>query len=389
MTSAEPDLESIARSGVAALRGGDAAAARRAFEQVVAAGQAGPQTWLLLAQACERLDDVAAAQTALDGVLASDKRNIYALVMRGDLLARGGDDRAAIAWYEAALSVAGASASVAPGLKPLLDRAERARDAMAARFTDHMHRRLTAAGVDTQALDPRFGEAIDILSGTKQPYFQSPTSFFYPRLPHIAFYEREDFPWLAAIEAAAPAIRAEAESVLREDAGITPYVEREANRPSREHSLLGDARWGAFHLWKDGELVPENAARCPRTVAALAGAPIPHIRGRSPMTLFSILKAGTHIPPHSGMLNTRLICHIPLIVPPDCALRVGNETRTVEEGKALIFDDSVEHEAWNNSDQPRAILLFEIWRPELSDGERAALTAMFEAITEYPAGPAA
>ena len=81
------------------------------------------------------------------------------------------------------------------------------------------------------------------------------------------------------------------------------------------------------------------------------------------MALFSVLEPGTHIPPHNGMLNTRLICHLPLIVPPGCRLRVGSETRTVEAGKTMIFDDSMEHEAWNDSGETRVVLLFEIWRP--------------------------
>jgi aspartyl/asparaginyl beta-hydroxylase (cupin superfamily) len=87
------------------------------------------------------------------------------------------------------------------------------------------------------------------------------------------------------------------------------------------------------------------------------------------------------------MLNSRLICHLPLIVPPGCAIRVGSEVRAWEEGKLLIFDDSIEHEAWNRSEELRVILLFEIWRPEIGDGERRALTTIFEAITDY--GPQA
>jgi aspartyl/asparaginyl beta-hydroxylase (cupin superfamily) len=99
------------------------------------------------------------------------------------------------------------------------------------------------------------------------------------------------------------------------------------------------------------------------------------------MALFSLLRPGTHIAPHHGLLNTRLICHIPLITPPGCRLRVGNEVREWEQGRALIFDDSIEHEAWNDSAETRVVLLFEIWRPEIEEDERRALTAMFEAIT--------
>jgi aspartyl/asparaginyl beta-hydroxylase (cupin superfamily) len=147
--------------------------------------------------------------------------------------------------------------------------------------------------------------------------------------------------------------------------------------------LLNDARWSAFHLYRAGQPIPEHAARCPATMAALATAPLPQIAGTAPMGLFSILAPRTHIPPHHGMLNTRLICHLPLIVPDGCALRVGAETRTVRAGEVLIFDDSIEHEAWNDSDAPRAILLFEIWRPELTAAERQALTVLFESVSGY------
>jgi aspartyl/asparaginyl beta-hydroxylase (cupin superfamily) len=105
------------------------------------------------------------------------------------------------------------------------------------------------------------------------------------------------------------------------------------------------------------------------------------------MALFSLLRPGTHIQPHHGLLNTRLICHLPLIAPPGCRLRVGGEVRSVEPGKALIFDDSFEHEAWNDGAETRVVLLFEIWRPEITAKERQALTAMFEAITLYQGAP--
>ena len=111
--------------------------------------------------------------------------------------------------------------------------------------------------------------------------------------------------------------------------------------------------------------------------------PLSGIRNRSPSVLFSLLRPGAHIPPHSGLENTRLICHLPLIVPPHCALRVGNDIRTPVEGKAWLFDDTIEHEAWNRSDRPRVILLFETWRPEISEEERALVRAMFTAIDEY------
>jgi aspartyl/asparaginyl beta-hydroxylase (cupin superfamily) len=82
-------------------------------------------------------------------------------------------------------------------------------------------------------------------------------------------------------------------------------------------------------------------------------------------------------------VNTRLICHLPLIVPGGCRLRVGNDTRALVEGKAWLFDDTMEHEAWNDSDRTRVILLFEIWRPELTEEERRLVSATFEAIDAH------
>jgi aspartyl/asparaginyl beta-hydroxylase (cupin superfamily) len=264
-----------------------------------------------------------------------------------------------------------------------LQKAEAEVAAIQGRFAAAMSRALTAAGVDEMAAGERFGEALTILTGRTRPYVQEPTNFYFPGLPQRAFYDPAEFSWTAALEAQMPAIRAEAEAVLADRAGVAPYVEAPPDRPAKAHSLMNDPRWSAFHLFQGGQPLAANASRCPATMAALAPLPLPRIAGRSPMALFSILAPGTHIKPHSGMLNTRLICHLPLIVPPDCRLRVGNHTRNVEAGKMLIFDDSIEHEAWNHSDAVRVILLFEIWRPELSAAERAGLTALFESVAQY------
>ena len=118
-------------------------------------------------------------------------------------------------------------------------------------------------------------------------------------------------------------------------------------------------------------------------MTALDKVPMTHIGTKTPAVLFSKLTPGAHIPPHRGMLNCRLIGHLPLIVPDGCWLRVGNETRRWEEGKLLIFDDSFEHEAKNDSDQTRIVLLFDIWRPELNDGEKAGISDLFDTIDRF------
>ena len=370
----QPDLNAIAQSGLVALQAGDAAGARMAFEQVSAAGSATPRLNLLLGHACQRLGDHPAAATALDAVLAAEPRNIEALILRGDVAA---DDRAASAFYNFTLTSA-AGTNPSPAIAARLAHARMQLKAANAKMLAH----LQAMVADSDA-GPRFDEAVAIVAGAKQPYFQSPTSFFYPGLPHTQFFDPADFAWAAELEALASPICAELAAVLASDTGLKPYVENEPNRPTRGHDLMGDPSWSAFHLWEKGAPVAGNADRCPATLAALAKLPIPRIAGRSPMALFSVLKPGTHIAAHHGMINTRCIVHLPLIVPPDCALRVGNDTRPVEAGKLMIFDDSIEHEAWNHSDATRVVLLFEVWRPELSADERNALTRLFEAIGTY------
>ena len=116
---------------------------------------------------------------------------------------------------------------------------------------------------------------------------------------------------------------------------------------------------------------------------ALAGAPQPDQPGRTPTAMFSLLKPKTRIPPHCGVSNVRLVTHLPLIVPPDCGFRVGNDIREWVPGQAWVFDDTIEHEAWNDSDQLRVILMFDIWHPQLTSAERAMITAMSRGIKEF------
>lgn len=133
--------------------------------------------------------------------------------------------------------------------------------------------------------------------------------------------------------------------------------------------MLGNPAWSAFYLWKNGERVDANAARRPNTMRALEHVPLTRMQNRSPLVL--------------GVVNTRLICHLPLVVPGQCTFRVGNEIREWVESKAWGFDDTVEHEAWDRSSQTRVILLFETWKPELSEEERALVCTLFEAIDAH------
>jgi aspartyl/asparaginyl beta-hydroxylase (cupin superfamily) len=136
-------------------------------------------------------------------------------------------------------------------------------------------------------------------------------------------------------------------------------------------------------LLKDGVRVNRHLARCPRTAALLESAPLADVPGQAPTAFFSMLQPKTRIPPHTGVTNTRLVCHVPLVIPPSCGFRVGAETRSWEPGKAWVFDDTIEHEAWNESDQPRYILIIDLWNPYLTEAERGWVRAATAAIAEY------
>jgi hypothetical protein len=313
--------------------------------------------------------------------------DIAALLNRGDDYAELGDPKAAMSFYQAALQSARTSSGVDP---PTLERLRHAQEFIQARAKD-FQRSLEAAVSGPEPEDPvartRLTHALEMLKGERQIYPQQPSVFYYPYLAQRQFFEREEFDWAAGIEAAAPAIREELVALL-EDADFRPYIVNEPDRPYRDfHGLNENRSWTALYLWRDGKPVEENSKRCPKTMAALEKVPLSDIGSRTPAVLFSRLEPGAHIPPHGGMLNCRLICHLPLIVPPGCWLRVGNETRHWEEGRLLIFDDSIEHEARNPSGELRVILLFDIWRPELSPEERRAVSAIFEAIDRFQGTP--
>lgn len=363
-----------------ALQRRDGAEAKRLLGEL----EDGAVPWLMLAQACNLAGDGAGEEAALQRQLAIEPRNLPALILTGELKARSGDDRAANSFFQAALNQAAVMPDVPAQLHPMLTRAQQFIAQIQSRFESHLLEHLADSGLGSGG---RVGVAIDMLLGKKQLYLQQPSSFYFPGLPQRQFYERDEFAWLGEVEAAVPAMRDELLTVLADGKDFAPYVEASADRPRANNPLINNTSWGAFYFWRNGEVVPENAARGPATMAALEHAPMPHIDRRSPIALWSLLKPGTHIQPHHGLLNTRLICHIPLIVPEDCALRVGNETREWREGEALIFDDSFEHEAWNHSNQTRVVLLFEIWRPEISAEERSALTAIFETINDYQGVP--
>lgn len=331
--------------------------------------------------------DCRAALEAADRALARDPRDLRALVAKGDALAGLGDDRAAASFYSSALRAAGDGKGLAPDLIADLRRAQAATQAQAQQFEAYLEAALAGAGFDAATSSERFSLSLDLMAGRKRLYQQEPRFYLFPGLPQVQFQPRESLPWLAGLEAAAGDIRAELDALLAEPALFKPYVEPRADRPNRDGlGMASNADWSALFLWKDGEEQPGIARRCPRTLAALAEVPLCRVPGRTPSILFSKLKAGARIPPHHGLINTRLICHLPLIAPSGSRFRVGNDVRDWREGQAWAFDDTIEHEAANDSGQDRTILIFDVWKPEMSEEERALVSALFQAVDGYGAG---
>ena len=325
---------------------------------------------------------------AIDRALARDPRNVAALIGKADHLAGTGDTRAASAYYLQAVKVA-ATLQLPPELGREVARARAMCESLATGIERALREELARAGLNAAGTSRRFAESLDILFGHRQPYFQEPQHYFFPGLPQVQFYEPDVFPWLEEVENATPVIREELAAVMRSNDAFHPYVRSDPSRPRNAQAGMADnPDWSAFYLWKDGRAVEPNASRCPRTLAALANVPFPRVAGRTPSILFSLLRPGAHIPAHNGFVNTRLICHLPLLVAPGCSFRVGNETREWVEGKAWVFDDTIEHEAWNRSAETRVVLLFELWRPELTAGERSLVKAMLEAIDRQGGGRA-
>jgi tetratricopeptide (TPR) repeat protein len=206
---------------------------------------------------------------------------------------------------------------------------------------------------------------------------QRPSLFYMPDLPAREFTPRAELPWAPGIEAHAAAIRDEYLAAVAGGARHAPYVEAGARSPLWRE-LRGNADWSALHLYKLAEATA-FAELFPRTLAALAAVDVVRIAGKPMELFFSRLKPGTHIPPHYGIANNRITVHLPLIVPGDCEIRVGESRHRWREGEIVAFDDSFEHEAWNRAAADRVVLIFEAHHTDLTPLEREAVQHAIDA----------
>ena len=374
--------QALNAAGLRALDSGDAAAAILLFARATALDGQAAALWLNLAKAQRLTGDDDGEAASLARVLAIDARDLTGLIRSAELHERRGDAaKAMVAWS----GVVAVAPPVAETARPLSDVLAHAAAFVATRSADF------AATIDA-ALAPvvatvapstrrRFDAAVGVATGQRRVFVNECAGMHFPFLPADEFFARDHFPWLAAFEAQTPAIRAEVEALLGRGDGIEPYVAMAPGAPPNKWSALDRSLdWGCYYLWQYGRPIDAALAACPATAAALAAVPKAELPGRAPTAFFSILKPHTRIPPHTGVSNTRTIVHLPLIVPPGCGFRVGGETREWVEGQAFAFDDTIEHEAWNDSDQVRVVLILDVWNPYLTADEQMLLQEFYRAV---------
>ena len=346
-----------------------------------------------LAVALVQLGQREQACRELEKALELDPDNLSARLHLGLYLTELGEAMAGCRQYALATLLAEKQRPAAGGFPPqlqyLLDGAGRAlSDQREKAYRDEV------AGLRAEHGDEalrRIDHAIEIFARKRKAEYthpkQRPATIYIPEMIPRPFFEREDFPWIGELEAATDTIREELLALVREDfPGFEPYIQLPAGHPSARAwgELNNSSDWSVLHLYRHGQMIEKNASRCPRTMEVLSRLPLMIVPSHAPEVVFSVLKPGAHIPLHYGSVNGRLIVHLPLIVPENCgALKAGGEARAWQEGRCLIFDDSIEHEAWNSSDRIRIVMLIDIWNPQLTPVEQAAFSGALKSIDAF------
>jgi aspartyl/asparaginyl beta-hydroxylase (cupin superfamily) len=368
------------------LRIGEARRARELYEQAIACDAGSKVLWLNLAQACRVLRDPSAEAQALERALAIEPRYVLGLLQKADLLERQEQPKAAAVVYEAALDSLESGAPAPAQAAAALAHAREVVGNSRRELESFLEQETAALRAQHASADQHRYEACrDLYLRKRRVYYSQPKQLLFPYLPSIEFFPRTDFPWLDVLEAATEDIAAEALAALQGDrAGFRPYVEFPPGAPVDEWGPLNHSLdWSVYPLWHDAAPIQEHLQRCPKTAAVLAQLPLCNIPSYAPGAFFSVLKPRTRLPPHTGTTNTRSIVHLPLVVPEGCRFRVGSEVRPWHKGRAWVFDDTIEHEAWNDSDQVRIILIFDIWNPRLSAAERDLVSALTQGIGRF------
>jgi hypothetical protein len=352
---------------------------RQAASLLEVAAQRGrdASTLLRLATVRRALNDLPGALRAATAAVELAPRNFLMCLLLGSLReavgALHGSERA----YRAACAVAPADMPFQPGMAKQMqwarcrvEAADRWRERLyawdaaksPAALTAHEERRIR--GFRTNILENLDGGPV------------APPVFLIPGVKPAKYFDPHEFRGIAELERAADYIKAE--FLALSEARSSELASRLTGLHGAVDSTGKVGTWSMIPLMRNGRVVDEFARHCPRTMELARGLDLPRLSMISPSLYFSVLEPGSRIEPHIGITNARVIAHLPLIVPDDCGFRVGGETRTWESGKALVFDDMTTHEAWNDSDRIRVVLIADLWRPELSLAEREAVEQLMD-----------
>jgi aspartate beta-hydroxylase len=373
------DQDGLFAMGFHAQMKGEITLAIARFRSAVEFSEPDPLFRLTLAKALKNNGDIEGHFVALTAALDADAYFVPAHLMRAEGLIDAGQIGAATQAYTDVLKIVGPRLNWPDPLKPDLEQAKAWVDRQAKVAEQAYGAALASVRDGDEHADwERLNEAAAILAGTSKVFHQEPIMLHIPRLPAIPFYKNSDFAWLSALESQSHLIVDELTAGFAQAQDLSvPYVAYDRGAPVNQWGDLNHSkRWSAVFFYKNGQEYPLTHTHFPQTAAILKALPLANIGGFCPNVMLSTLAPRSSIPPHTGETNARLVVHLPLIVPENCRYRVGNEWRVWEVGKALIFDDSIEHEAINDSDEPRVVLIFDIWNPYLTAGECDAVRAL-------------
>ncbi|RSU55783.1 hypothetical protein DAH51_15355 [Sphingobium yanoikuyae] len=385
LRQADNSPQLLNRRGMLALTMGQAKEAFGFFEQAAQLDPKEPALWMNLATAARGAGNSDGERRALEQVVTLDQTHFMAQLRLAEWEERAGELAAATQRWGNVLALASGYEDLPPALT---DRLAEARAFVAQRMSGFAQEMDAALQPAMEGLDPgetrRFQAGMDRLLGRRRIYHNECSGLHFPFLPADEFFDRSHFPWMAQLEAKTDAIRAELLNLLENgDDLLRPYVRLEDGTPTNKWTALDQSLdWGACFLWEYGRRNDAVCDLCPETAAILESLPRSDIDGRAPSAFFSLLRPHAHIPAHTGVTNIRTIIHLPLIVPPGCRFRVGGETRAWVEGEAFAFDDTIEHEAWNDSDALRAVLIFDVWNPHLTPLEQQLLARYYAAADQ-------
>ena len=382
------NVQALFSLGVHAFQRGNAREALALLQDARARAPRDPMIPLTISRVYREFAQPEQEWGAIMDALQIDAYFLPGLLGRAEFLERQGHVRSAAAVFRDALKVAPEESQWPAALRRRLEHAREMVREDSDALTEYLAHRVAAT---RQAIEPaasgRWDEAVAILAGKTRPYHSECHQLHVPRLPAITFYDDALFPWMRELESRTDAIKSELQDMLASRGSeFVPYIQYGPGDPVNQWDQLNHSRnWSGFHLYAHGKPVHEHLSQCPRTAEALALVDSAQIAGLCPNAMFSALAPGAHIPPHTGETNARLVAHLPLVVPDGCSYRVGYDRRQWREGKCWVFDDTIEHEARNGSDQVRVILMFDVWNPLLSPAERDMATALAGAMRDWRA----